>query len=166
MTSYKRKIEKELGDYKLEGKRIGHVTVLRDMGTKNKSKIYLVRCECGNLEYVYGKRLVTNEKVKTDFSCMKCKKDKTRIEKIRFLKTIGSKSLSSWFYMIEQCYPKTGPIRRTINEKWFDFFNFFNDLKEPKENECLMLKGMIGEYNKRNCIWIDKAKFISNVCYM
>lgn len=158
-----RKVEKEQGIYQLEGKKIGHVTVLRDMGSKNKSKIYLVRCECGCIQQVYGKKLVVNESAKSSFTCKKCKEDKTRIEKIRFLKEIRSKAFSSWLYMVDKCYPKTGYIRRTIDEKWFDFFEFFNDMKEPKDNECLMLKGLVGEYNKRNCVWADQSFFISNV---
>lgn len=152
--------------YELVGRRIGHVTVLQCLGTYNKMKKYLVRCECGNLHTTYGKTLISLGKNNTDYTCDMCRKDKKRLSKMRFLKMIDSKALSAWNYMVKVCYQKEGNINRTICKEWMDFFQFFKDMGEPNDNECLFHIRQFGEYNKKMCRWVDQKKFFANVRYI
>lgn len=152
--------------YELVGRRIGHVTVLECLGTYNKMKKYIVRCECGNIHSTYGKTLISLGRTNADYTCDLCRKDKQRLTKISFLKMIDSKALSAWNYMIKVCYKKEGNINRTICKEWMDFFKFFKDMGEPKENECLFHVRQFGEYNKNVCRWVDKKKFFANVRYI
>lgn len=148
--------------YQLVGKRIGNVTVLRDMGCVNKRKQYLVKCSCGNLHRTNGKTLVCKGLNNTDYSCPKCTKNPTRKNMFLLFRSTNDRVLSSWDYMIKQCYKPTGILKRTICPEWFDFFKFLKDMGEPKHNDdVLVLLPDVGEYNKKTTIWMDKSKFLS-----
>jgi hypothetical protein len=151
--------------YNLLNKRIGHVTVLRCLGTHNKMKKYLVRCECGNLHEAYGKRLMSLGENNTDFRCEKCRFDPIRMKKMEIIRFIESKAWSSWNYMVKVCYPRYGNVNRSIDPKWFDFFEFLRDMGEPKGNQALFHVKQFGEYNKRTCKWADRDFVLTHARY-
>lgn len=148
------------------GRRIGHITVLQSLGTHNKMKKYLVRCDCLNIHEAYGKRLIAGGKNNTDFRCEKCRYDTLRQKKAQFIRFMQSKSLSSWENMIKLCYKKDGNINRTLSKNWRDFFAFLKDMGEPKDNQCLFHVKQFGEYNKSNCKWEDHNFVFTNARYI
>ena len=152
--------------YNILNKKIGHVSVIRYMGTHNKMKRYLVRCECGNLHETYGKTLITAGENNSDYRCDKCRLDPLRLSKMEFIRFMDSKAWSSWQYMVKVCYPRKGNVNRSINKKWFDFFEFLKDMGEPEENQCLFHVKQFGEYSKKTCKWVDKEFFLTNVRYI
>lgn len=152
--------------YQIMHKKIGHVTVIHYLGTHNKMKKYLVRCDCGNLHETYGKTLMCNGNNNSNYRCDKCRLDPIRIKKMQFIRFMNSKAYSSWQYMIKACYPKSGNVNRSINKKWQDFFEFLKDMKEPKDNECLFHVKQFGEYNNKTCKWADHKFVFSNVRYI
>jgi hypothetical protein len=152
--------------YNLLNKRIGHVTVLAYAGTHNKMKKYLVRCECGNLHEAYGKRLMSLGENNTDFRCDKCRFDKLRRSKIEFIRFVDSKAWGSWNSMVKVCFGKNANINRSINKKWYDFFEFLKDMGEPKKDQCLFHVKQFGEYNKNNCKWADRTFVLTNARYI
>lgn len=148
------------------GRRIGHITVLQYLGTHNKMKKYLVRCDCLNVHEAYGKRLIAGGKNNTDFRCEKCRCDTLRQKKAQFIRFMESKALSSWENMIKICYKKDGNINRTLSKPWRDFFAFLKDMGEPKDNQCLFHVKQFGEYNKANCKWEDHNFVFTHARYI
>lgn len=152
--------------YNLLGKHIGHVTVMRYMGTRNKMKRYLVRCECGNLHETYGKTLVKAGENNNDYRCDKCRLDPVRLSKMDFIRFIDSKAYSSWLYMVKVCYPKKGNTNRSMSKEFYDFFEFLRQLGEPPEGKQLFHTKQFGEYNKNTCKWMPKNHTLLNYHYM
>lgn len=148
------------------GHRIGHVKVLKEIGTHNKMKKYLVRCSCLNIHEAYGKRLVASGKKNNNFRCEKCRTDKLRQKKVNFVHFMEMKALTSWEQMVKICYGKDGNINRSLNENWKDFFIFLKEMGQPKKNECLFHVKQIGEYNKNNCKWADRNFVLANARYI
>lgn len=144
--------------YKILGKKIGHIKVISYLGTFNKMKKYLVRCECGFLHETYGKTLMSVGEKNTDYRCEKCRVDPLRLSKMNVIRLIDSKAWSSWQYMVTVCFPTFGNTNRHMNKKWYDFFEFLRDMSEPKDDQCLVLLKQYGEYNKNSCKWMERSK--------
>lgn len=165
MISSTLKVKAPHKPYNILNKKIGHVSVIRYMGTHNKMKRYLVRCECGNLHETYGKTLITAGENNSDYRCDKCRLDPLRLSKMEFIRFIDSKAWSSWQYMVKVCYPRKGNVNRSMNKDWFDFF-FLKDMGEPNQDQSLFHIKQFGEYNKKTCKWADKNHTLLNYHYI
>ena len=153
--------------YHIVGKKIGHVLVLKDLGTFNKAKKYLVRCECGNIHTTNGCTLIKAGENNSDFTCSLCRKDKSRLLRIRLLTDVDSKALYEWKKMTRIVYPFDKIQKKfSLCHRWHDFFNFLSDMKEPKLRESVLkLKQGFGEYNKKNCVWLRTDDFRTIACH-
>ncbi len=127
----------------------------------NKAKKYLVRCQCGYIHTTSASTLVIAGENNSDYTCPLCKKDASRIFKMRLLSEMDSKALHEWKKMTRIVYPINEVQKKfSLCTRWHDFFLFLHDMKEPNVKDSLIkLKKGIGEYNKNNCVWIRTSEF-------
>lgn len=147
--------------YHIVGKKIGHALVMKDLGTINKAKRYLVRCFCGNMHVAYGNTLMMHGENNSQYQCKLCKKDSSRLLKIQIMTDMESKALYEWKKLTRIVYPFNDVQKKfSLCTRWHDFFLFLHDMNEPKLKDSLIkLKNGIGEYNKNNCVWIRTSEF-------
>lgn len=141
--------------------KIGRAKVLANAGVKNKNKCYTIQCDCGYVSHVSAATLMAHGHIKKGYKCPQCRTEESRYQRLQFMDTIGSKALSSWRYMVKQCYQR-GRTQRMLSKPWHDFFAFFNDMKEPKEGQCLVQLRQYGTYKKEGCVWMDQKTFMAN----
>ena len=147
--------------YQLAGKRIGKVTVIKEWDVKNKSKRYLVRCQCGMLHITYAKTLINKGSNNIDYTCDTCRKDHTRLTKSSFLRTIDSKALEEWIKLVNMIF-KENQRKFSLCKEWWDFFAFLKDMKHADDDQILVNRQGFGEFNKQNCCWMrsDQSRFL------
>lgn len=91
----------------LSGKRFGHLTVIKYIGTINRNSKYLVRCDCGKEYEIYAQNLTQG----TTTSCG-CVKETHGEQKIRFIleqnhiNFINQKSFKDFIYEDTKGHPK------------------------------------------------------------
>lgn len=139
------------------GYKIGKWTVIQEIKTEEKRKVYIVQCECGKIKTQKGIRLRFGDSL----GCRKCGSTKHDL--------VHSKTYSTWESMIQRCnnpkntnYKHYGARGIKVCESWHIFENFISDMGERPENKELDRINNDGNYEKSNCRWITHQENLLN----
>lgn len=133
-----------------EGVRYGKLTVLKRVGSRNKSVEWLCVCDCGK-EVI---KLSAHLKGDCSCGCGRVKHGHTEID-------YKSRTYNSWDSMKQRClrpsyhgYHRYGGRGITICDRWLNSFeNFLDDMGERPEGKTLDRINVNGNYCKENCRW-------------
>lgn len=147
----------------LTGRKYGKLTVVSYSETRRKLIYWDCVCDCGNTSIVYGGSL----KMGYSKSCG-CNKIKysTKIKSCHGLS--GSRIYKIWCYMLDRCfnerkkdnfYKNWGGRGITVCDRWKDFANFYNDMKEGyADNLQIDRINNDGNYEPGNCRWATRSE--------
>lgn len=132
---------------------------------RNKNRHFVCICECGTEKIINGSDLKSGNV--NSCGCF-------RVDKLRSrLQTHGNSShplYSIWNGMIARCtnpnmpnYIKYGARGISVCERWMDFGNFVDDMKErPSQNHSIDRIDNDGNYEPSNCRWATKSEQVVN----
>ncbi len=143
---------------KMIGKRFGKLEVLEFLGSVNKKRKFLCKCDCSREIIVAGGDLRGGLQI----SCGCSKKE--RIAKFGFAsKKHGmskTKTYYSWFAMHDRCYKKYSPSYRwygakgvSVCKSWHKFEEFYKDMGDRPLGMTLDRIDPKKNYEPSNCKW-------------
>lgn len=130
--------------------------MLKDVGTKNGSRMWLCQCECGNLHTAQG----SSVKIGHTLSCGCLQAENTAKANTTHGKS-SSKEYFIYHKMINRCYNENdhkylnyGARGVVVCDRWLkSFSNFYEDMGDKPEGLTLERKEVNGDYEPSNCIW-------------
>lgn len=137
------------------GNKYGKLTVIKQVESGKRGRMYECLCECGNSKAFAGKDLRRlNHK---SCGCLRHGLSYTPIHQ-------------AWGNMKRRCndpknksYARYGGRGITYDPRWEEFDNFYNDMKEHyQEGLSLDREDVNGNYTKENCRWVDKETQANN----
>ena len=141
----------------MTGWRVGRLTLLKRIGSKQKSSLWLARCDCGKYTQV------TRSKIQSGHtkSCGCLKHDYTPANKRHGLTKTTTYNI--WSSMRLRCYNKKainyeryGARGIKVCERWRrSFDNFLADMGKRPEGLCLDRMDNEGDYCHENCRWVE-----------
>lgn len=136
----------------LVGQKYGLITVIKDMGSRNKKSIFLIKCECGNEKIAQGCDLRRG-----NYKSCGCKKGKEQTTK----EFRDHPLYDVWKGMRARCnnknhdsYKNYGGRGIKVCDRWNDFRLFYADVIDGyKPGLQLDRDNNDGDYQPNNCIW-------------
>lgn len=143
----------------LTGRRFGKLVVQSFAGERNKERVWLCLCDCGN-QKLAGGRVLTHGNTKS-CGCL--------IQENKPLTTHGmcySSEYNSWRGMIARCLSKTEPSWSVygargivVCERWRKFENFLADMGvKPTPRHTIDRINGSGNYEPGNCRWLTATE--------
>lgn len=150
----------------LQGRQFGRLTVTEESGRKHSRITWLCICECGNEIVLTSNRLLHPQGTK---SCG-CIRSEKSAEKATSHGMSGTRIYEIWTGMKARCgrkghknYQRYGGRGITLCERWRDFENFYEDMKEGYEDHLTIdRKDNDGNYEPDNCRWATTQQQMSN----
>lgn len=151
------------------GMRFGKLTAIRDVGEKNKSRVWLFSCDCGGSVKRVGSRVASYPGV----SSCGCALSGIRSDNGRRNKTHGwsqHKLYGVWRHMMRRCYdpkckdyPIYGGREIKVCDEWHSLDVFCNWGVSSGHADGLTIERMNvnGGYSPSNCTWVpneDQAR--------
>lgn len=140
---------------KLEGSKVGRLTVLSYHGTTGKSSLWNCKCECGN-EVVRSSSNLARDAHQSCGCYVAIKHGHTARGSM-------TSEYNSWRAMIARCsnrknnrYPMYGGRGITVCDQWKTFGGFIADMgRKPTPRHSIDRKNRNGNYEPSNCKWVD-----------
>jgi len=147
------------------GKKYGKWTILRDAGlNKHRQIVYRVMCECGFIKNIRKWSLIKGQ-TKMCGSCA-FKENPHRAFKHGLSRT---KVYKAWCDMKSRClnpehkyFKWYGGKGITIDKRWHQFINFFEDMGHVPEGKQLGRIDVNKSYTKNNTLWTTHKKNMNN----
>lgn len=145
------------------GKRFGRLVIIKEAGkNKHRDALWWCQCDCGNIVKAIG----SNLRKKGAKSCGCLQKEaaiKTGNNNSKHGMT-GTKTFAIWQAMLQRCinpnskgYRFYGKRGISVDERWFKFEDFFEDMGEKPKGLTLDRKDNEKGYCKENCRWVSMA---------
>lgn len=145
----------------ITGKKFNHLTVIENILDKKGRRMWLCKCDCGNLKTAQ----ITDLELGKVNSCKECSskfRTKRQIIHGHSLTKNKTPTYKSWTNMYTR---STNPNRKqskdyvlrgiTMCDRWFDFENFLADMGERPDGMSIdRINNDLGYY-KENCRWAD-----------
>ena len=149
----------------LVGMRFGRLTVTKWSDVKNRAHRWLCTCDCGGWTIATSCNLV---RLNTQ-SCGCLHKERSACA----TKTHGKSKTSlynAWKTMRARCnnpsaimYPRYGGRGISVDPRWGEFKNFYEDMGEPTFNGATIDRiDNNGDYCKNNCKWSSRSENARN----
>ena len=143
------------GDYvrvkDLTGQRFGRLSAIRIVGRKNRSVVWMCKCDCGNIKDVSAKHLVAG----STKSCG-CLVPETMREKLTKHGEAESDLGKNWYRMRSRC--RNNPYYKNVSicQEWSDYNVFAMWAKQNGYMPGLSLDriDVNGNYEPSNCRWV------------
>lgn len=147
--------------YNLIGKKFGKLLVIENLLSKNESRMWLCKCECGKEKITRTKSLMNGDTITCGCGA------KTRAKKHGLA---NSKPYHVWFAMKRRImntkskdYKLYGGRGITLDKKWIEFNEFWKDMGNSyKQGLSLDRIDNNKGYFKENCRWVDSFTQANN----
>ncbi|MGN0472204.1 MAG: AP2 domain-containing protein [Lachnospiraceae bacterium] len=154
----------------ITGKKFGRLTVIKKVGSKNHSSVWLCKCDCGCEKEITLNHLRQGTKscgcLSIDISSERGKKSKIG-ERSRKHGDFGTKLYGIWAGMKRRCqnpntkyYADYGGRGIKVCEEWQEYIPFkeWAILNGYHEGLSIERKDVNGDYCSENCIWIPLSE--------
>jgi hypothetical protein len=152
--------------HNLKGRQFGRLTVIEENGRVHNRKAWLCMCECGNEITLSSNRLLHKEGTKS-CGCLRSEISASKATKHGMAHT---RIYEIWSSMKKRCenkknknYNRYGGRGIKVCERWREFENFFEDMKEGYEEHLTIDRiDNNGDYEPSNCKWSTQQEQTSN----
>jgi hypothetical protein len=143
----------------LVGNVYNKLTVIEFDGYRNSNYYWTCRCECNNITVVRVDHLLKDTQ---SCGCIRGPSP-TAIESNTIHGMVGTSIYGRWSAMLDRCrnpnhksYHNYGGRGITVCERWHDFSNFYEDIKDGyAPTLTIERKDVNGNYDPDNVIWVD-----------
>lgn len=148
------------------GRTFGQFTVLCDVGSNGKERVYSCECKCGNTVDIPASKLrgMNGRGNKPHCGCLDGETIKVKKEKSTTHGMSGSPTYTTWSNMIQRCinpdrwdFKHYGGRGIRFDPRWKDFKEFYSDMGTKPEGMSLERMKADEGYSKDNCIWADET---------